>query len=176
MDDRPSISASAAGASPAPKEGFESDSIREVQALVAALASGVARLRVSRISGHPEWPQPEFEVLPVNPRAARFGGYAVETDLYLTIGEADREFVGFASGGNIVSGAKWQDELRWIWQAVIAGGFTQRHYLDARGEVIAWYMKLPVAGKDLLFRNGRRERVFGRAYTRLEDVTYEAYY
>jgi hypothetical protein len=158
MADKP---ASANVVPPSPRPGFESDLLREVEGLVTSLPKGVARLRVSRIAGHPHCKEPDFDVRPANPKAARFGGYAIGTDLYLNIGEAGREFIGFARGSNIVSGATWQEELRWIWQAVIAGGFTQRHYLDARGKVIAWAARLMVNGKDVVFRNGRRESYLG---------------
>jgi len=159
-----------------PSPGFEADVIRELEGLVRALPAGTASMVVSRLRADAKCLEPEFEVTPRNPKAARVGGYAVATDLYLTIGEAEREFVGFARGGNIARGVPWQEELRWIWQAVIAGGFTQRHYLDSGGKVIAWHSKLVVNGKDLIIRNGRREKLFGRAYTSIRDVTYEAYF
>lgn len=159
---------------PSPRPGFESELIGEVEGFVAAIPVGAARLRIGRVKRHPEWPEPDFEITPTNPKAARFGGYAVMTDLYLAIGGAEREFCGFAQGGNIISGASWQQELRWIWQAVVAGGFTQRHYLDPRGNVIGAVAKIAVNGKHLVIRNGRRAaRLFGRE--RVEEVTFEPY-
>jgi hypothetical protein len=141
---------------------------------VSDLPPDVARLRIGRVPGHPDWPEPYFEVIPANPKAARFAGAAVSSDLDLTIGEAEREFCGFARGGTVVRGASWQQELRWIWEAVVAGGLTQRHYLDSSGKVIGWVGKFVVNGKELVFRNGRRaERLFGRQ--RLKTVTYEPY-
>jgi len=160
---------------PSPRPGFETDVLRVMGALVAALPPGVARMRISRVPGHPEWSEPHFQVTPTNPKAARFDGVAVATDLYLTIGEAWREFCGFARGGTIVRGATWQEEFRWVWQAVIGGGFVERRFLDSRGNVIAWDSKLVVNGKRVVLRNGRREKLFGRAYTREEVVTYEPY-
>src|ERR1700730_18189894 len=162
------------GIPPCPAPGFQTDLIKELQTLVASLPVGVARLQIGRVPGHPEWPEPYFEVLPAKPNAARVRGVAVATDLDLTIGEAQREFVGFARGGNIIRGASWQDELRWIWQAVVAGGLTQRHYLDSRGRGIGWVAKFAVNGSELVFRNGRRtERLFGRE--RGQTITYEPY-
>lgn len=134
---------------PSPSPGFETDVIRELEGFVRALPAGTASMVVSRLRADARCLEPEFEITPRNPKAARFGGYVVATDLYLTIGEAEREFIGFGRGGNIVRGVRWQEELRWIWQAVIAGGFTQRHYLDSGGKVIAWHSKLVVNGKDL---------------------------
>jgi hypothetical protein len=160
---------------PRPSPGFEADVMGELEGLVRALPAGTASMLISRLRADARCLEPEFEITPRNPKAARFGGYAVATDLYLTIGEAGREFIGFGRGGKIVRGVPWQEELRWIWQAVIAGGFTQRHYLDSGGKVIAWYSKLIVNGTDLILRNGRREKLFGRAYTSIHDVTYEAY-
>jgi hypothetical protein len=159
---------------PSPRPGFEADLVREIESLFTLLPSGVAQLRIGRIKGHPEWTEPDFEITPANPRAARFGGHAVATDLYLSIGGAEREFVGFASGGNIVRGAKWQQEFRWIWQSVLAGGFTQKHYMDSNGKIIGWATKFLVNGRQVVFRNGRRkERMF--ALEKVETVTYEPY-
>jgi hypothetical protein len=115
-------------------------------------------------------------VTPANPKAASFGGYAVATDLDLVVGHGELEFVGFARGSNIVRGASWQEELRWIWGVVVGGGFRQHHYFDSSGRLIAGSGKLVVKGKDLVFRSGRREKLFGRAYTREEVVTYEPYF
>lgn len=161
---------------PRPSPGFETDVLRELEALVLELRPGATRLRIGRVPSHPEWPELYFEVMPTNPKAARFEGIAVGRDLDLTIGHSWREFYGFARGGTIVRGAAWQEEFRWIWQAVIAGGFVERRFLDCRGNVIAWDSKLVVNGKAIVFRNGRREKLFGRAYTREEIVTYEPYF
>jgi len=159
---------------PRPAPGFETAFIQHLESLVTKLPVNVAHLRIGRVPGHPEWPEPYFEVLPAKTNAARFAGVAVSTDLDLTIGGAAREFIGFARGGTILRGATWQDELRWIWQAVVAGGFTQHHYLDSRGKVIGWTSKFIVNGKELVFRNGRRrERLFGRE--KAEVVNYEPY-
>jgi len=161
--------------SPRPAPGFERDLIQEVQNLVAELSVGVARLQIGRVPGHPEWPEPYFEINPSKPTAARFAGVAVASDLDLTIGAAEREFCGFARGGTIIRGATWQEELRWIWQAVVAGGFTQRHYFDSQGKVIGWATKFMVHDKEIAFRNGRRsERLFGKE--RIKVVTYEPYF
>jgi hypothetical protein len=124
------------GSSPNPSPGFETDVIREVEGLFSALPSGTATLHVGRVPGHADWPEPYFEVTPTNSKAARFEGIAVADDLTLIIGEAEREFVGFARGGSIMRGASWQQELRWIWETVLAGGFAQHHYLDSLGKVI----------------------------------------
>lgn len=164
-----------ANAQPRPRPGFETDFIREVEALVAELSTGVAHLRIGRVPGHPDWPEPYFEVEPSKPNAARFAGVAISTDLDLTIGGAAREFIGFARGGTISRGASWQVELRWIWQTVVAGGFKQIQYMDSSGNIIGWTAKFAVNGKELVFRNGRRkERLFG--VERLKVVTYEPYF
>jgi hypothetical protein len=160
---------------PSPLPGFESDFIREVEGLFANLPTGTASLKISRVPGHEEWPEPYFELTPSNPKASRFAGGPVATDLNLTIGLAAwREFVGFARGSRIVKGATWRQEFRWIWAAVLTGGFTESIYRDSRGEAIGWATKLLVNGKDLIIRNGRRaETFFGRA--RVERITYEPY-
>jgi|SRR5271163_902464 hypothetical protein len=159
--------------SPYPLRGFEADLIHELEKLVADLPDGTAHLRISRAPGHPEWAEPYFEVIPTNPRAAAFKGVAVKTDLNLTIGAAAwREFVGFARGGTVVKGATWQEEFRWIWLAVVKGGFTEHIYRDSAGKAIGWATKLSVNGTDLIIRNGRRtEKLFGRE--KLESITYE---
>ena len=160
---------------PAPRPGFETDVVGELRNLVSSLPEGVASLRISRVKGHPEWAEPAFEVTPTNRKAARLGGYAVADDLYLTVGEAEREFIAFAKGGNIIRGSNWRDEFRWIWEAVTAGGITQRHYLDSHGNVIGGATRFVVNGKEIAFRNGRRsERLFGREI--VKTVTYEPYY
>ncbi len=149
---------------------FQTELLRIVQQLVAESPIGVVRLSVCPA------PDPFFEIRPANRKAARFFGYAAADDLDLIIGYAQREFVGFGRGSNVVRGATWQEELRWIWDAVVAGGFTQRHYLDANGGVIAWAMKLMVHGEQVVFRNGKREKLFGRAYASESVVTYEPYF
>jgi hypothetical protein len=97
------------------------------------------------------------------------------TDLEITIGQASwREFVGFARGDKIVKGATWQPEFRWVWAAVLAGGFTESIYRDPRGDAIGWTTKILVNGEDLIIRNGRKaEKLFGRA--KVERITYEPY-
>ena len=131
--------------------------------------------RSCRVPGHPEWLEPYFEVIPTNPRAARLNGVAVKTDLDLTIGEAARrEFVGFARGGTVVKGSTWQEEFRWVWLAVVRGGFTEHIYRNSAGKAIGRATQLSVNGKDVVIRNGRRaERLFGRE--KAEKITYEAY-
>lgn len=153
---------------------FQTDLVGQLEALVGALPEGVAHLSIGRVPGHPEWPEPYFEIIPRNPQAAPVKGTAVATDLDLTVGNSWREFYGFARGGTIVPGATWQEELRRIWLAVIAGRLTEQLALDSQGEVIGWDSKLVLNGRELIFRNGRRaERLFGPA--RLKTVTYEPY-
>jgi len=153
---------------------FQRDLVRQLQTLVGALPEGMAHLTIGRVPDHPEWPEPYFEITPRNPQAAPLKGAAVATDLHLTVANSWREFYGFARGGTIVPGATWQEELRRIWLAVIAGRLTERLVLDSRGEVIGWDSKLVLNGQEVIFRNGRRaERFFGRA--RLKTVAYEPY-
>ena len=162
------------GVPPDPRPGFETDVIREVERFVSRLPAGAAVLQISRIPNHADWPEPCFQIIPENPKAARFEGIVVKDDLTLIVGEAEREFIGFAKGGNIVPGTLWRQDLLWIWETVIAGGFAQRHYLGSRGQVIGYVMKLPVCNSVLVFRNGRRtERLFGRE--RARTVVYESY-
>jgi hypothetical protein len=160
---------------PVIRPGFETDLIHQLECLVGDLPAEAAQLRISRVPGHPEWPEPYFEVTPTNPRAARFKGVVIITDLNLTVGQAAwREFVGFARGGSVVRGSTWQEEFRWIWLAVVRGGFTENVYRSSQGKAIGWATKLSVNGKDMIIRNGRKaERLFGRE--RLESITYEAY-
>ena len=153
---------------------FQTDLVRQLEALVGALPDGVARLSIGSVPGHPEWPEPYFEIIPKNPDAAPIKGTAVATDLHLTVGNSWREFYGFARGGTIVPGAMWQDELRRIWLAVVAGRLTELLSLDSRGNVIGWDSRLDLDGQELIFRNGRRaERFLGRA--RRKTVSYEPY-
>jgi hypothetical protein len=160
---------------PSPLPGFESEFMQELQTLAADLPVGVARLVISRVPGHPDWPEPYFELVPTNPKAARLSGCAVVTDLDLTVGEAAwREFVGFAEGGTVVNGATWQQELRWIWLAIVTGGFTEHVYRDSLGRAIGSTTILDVNKNELLIRNGRRaEKLFGRE--NVASITYEPY-
>jgi hypothetical protein len=157
-----------------PLPDFQTDLVRQLEALVGTLPEGVAHLSRGRVPGHPEWPEPYCEIIPRNPRAAPIRGTAVATDLHLTVGNSWREFYGFARGGTIVPGVTWQEELRRIWSAVTAGRLTEQLTLDTQGEVIGWDSKLVLNGGELIFRNGRRaERLFGPV--RLKTVTYEPY-
>lgn len=159
---------------PAPKAGFESEIIRELEILVSQLPPGTAAFQVGRVPQHPEWPEPYFEIIPRNPRAARLSGTAVATDLNLTVGEVEEELIGFARGGTLIKGAGWQDELRWIWEAVLKGGFTQRQAVDSSGRVIGGASTLSVNGKNWVFRGGRsREKLSKKAEYR--TVRYEPY-
>ncbi len=159
---------------PNPSPGFETEIIQEMEGLFSALPAGTATFHVGRVPGHADWPEPYFEVTPANSKAARLEGIATVDDLTLIIGEAEREFVGFALGGSIERGASWQQELRWIWETVIAGGFAQYHYLDSQGKIIGWSGMFLVNGHELLFRNGRQtEGLFGKQ--RVRKVTYEGY-
>jgi hypothetical protein len=162
---------------PCPVPGFEAEVISELETLVRGLPDGVAKLRVTRVPAHPEWPNPCFEVTPTNLRAARFSGAVIKTDLHLTLGTAAwREFYGFARGGTVKRGASWQDEFRWIWHAVIAGGFTEDIYRNAQKKVIGWKGILKVNGTEIVFRNGRGRRLlpFGRRPIK-ETIAYEPY-
>jgi hypothetical protein len=160
---------------PNPRPGFESDIISAVKAFVARLPTGTAELTVSRVPSHAEWPEPHFAVTPRNPKAAPFAGTAVVTDLNLTVGHSWREFYGFARGGTVMPRATWQDELRLILEAIIAGQFTECLSLDATGAVVAWDSKLIVDGKEVVFRNGRRRKLGAHDEPRGETVTYESY-
>lgn len=155
--------------------GFESELISELGRLVADLPEGAARLHIGRVPGHPDWVEPYFEVAPANPRAAPFKGVVVIDDLNLTIGTASfREFFCFARGGTIFKGASWQEEFRWIWLAVVKGGFTENLYRSSNGRVIGWATKLSVNGKDLAIRNGTRfEGLFRSA--KVERIKFEPY-
>jgi hypothetical protein len=153
---------------------FQTDLVRQLEALVGTLPEGVAHLSIGRLPAHPEWPEPYFEIIPRNPQAAPLKGAAVATDLDLTVGNSWREFYGFARGGTVVPGATWQEELQSIWLAVIAGRLTEQLTLDSEDQVIGWDSKLILNGRELLFRNGRRaERLFARA--KVKTVTYEPY-
>lgn len=157
------------------QDSFEADLVREMETLVADLPVGAAQLRVSSVPYHPDWREPYFEVIPHNSRAAPIKGIAVKRDLNLTIGEAAwREFVGFSRGGTIGRGTTWQEDLHWIWQAIIRGGFTENIYRSSDGKAIGWSTKLSMDGKSLIIRNGRAfESLLRRA--RVERITYESY-
>jgi len=154
--------------------GFQTELVRQLEGLVKALPNDVARLSVGHVPGHPDWPEPYFEVIPANPRAATFKGVAVGTDLDLTVGHSWREFYGFARGGTIIRGARWEDEFRSIWLAVVAGRLKERLSLDSRRNVSGWDSRLSLDDKELVFRNGRRtEKLLGKET--VEIVTYESY-
>jgi hypothetical protein len=159
---------------PIPRSGFETEVIQELEALVAELSPGIATFRLSRVPLHPDWTEPFFEIIPANPRSASLSGVAIHGDLSLTIGEVEREFIAFHKGGNIIRGASWRDELRWIWQAVVVGGFSQRQSLGAKGNVLGGASVLAVNGKEFVYRGGRRaETLFGKR--RYRTVIYEPY-
>lgn len=158
---------------PNPRSGFATEVIQELNILVDELPPGTATLRVSRVPQHPEWTEPYFEIIPANPRSASLSGMAIHGDLSLTIGEVEREFVAFHKGGTVVRGAIWRDELRWIWQAVIAG-FSQRQSLGSKGNVLGGASVLAINGKEFVYRGGRRaETLFGKR--RYRTVIYEPY-
>jgi hypothetical protein len=124
------------GKPPSPVPGLETKIIALLQQLFKQLPTGAAELLLSRVPGHPEWPNPYFEVRPRNARAARFSGVIIETDLDLTIGKfATREFPGFARGGTLVKGLTAEEEFQSIWRTVTAGGFAEQVYYDRHGKV-----------------------------------------
>jgi hypothetical protein len=162
------------GPPPDPRPGFETEVLQLVAILIADLPPGTAELHVSRVPGHPEWPRPYFEVLPTNPRSAAIRGIASSGDLYLTIGEVEREFVGFDTGENIASGATWQEELRAIWNVVTQGGFPQRQSLGVDGEVLGGASRFLIDGREWDFRGGKRAKtLFSKP--RYKTVVYEPY-
>src|SRR5260370_38760978 len=93
---------------PRPGPGFETAFIQYLQSIVAELPSGVAQLRIGRVPGHPDWPEPYFEVVPAKSNAARFAGVVEATALDLTFAGASPGFLGFAPGGPIFSWANCQ--------------------------------------------------------------------
>lgn len=120
-------------AGPVPASRLEITIVRLLREWFLELPPGVAQLRIGRVPGHAEWPNPYFELTPSDQRAARFRGTVVESDLSLTVGQrASREFNGFARGGTILKGRSPEEEFRSIWDAIIAGGFTEK--LRYRGE------------------------------------------
>lgn len=155
--------------------GFEADLIREIERLIAGLPANTAHLRVSSVPDHPDWAEPYFEVIPCNSKAAPIKGIVIKGDLNLTIGEAAwREFIGFSRGGTVERGTTWQEDLHWIWHAVVKGGFTEHIYRSSDGKAIGWSTRLSANGKSLIIRNGRVfEKIFRRA--KAEDITYESY-
>src|SRR5258707_8063671 len=143
------------GKAPSPVPGLETEIIALLQQLSKQLPTGAAKLLLSRVPGHPEWPNPYFEVRPRNLRAAPFSGVIVETDLNLTIGKfAAREFPGFARGATIVKGLTAEEEFRSIWRAVTTGGFTEEVYYDRRGTVTKARAKILVENIELTFGYG----------------------
>lgn len=160
---------------PNPRTGFESKVISEIRRLFYELPAGAAQLRITRVPNHPEYTEPYFELVPSNPKSATFKGVAVLSDLNLTVGHSWREFYGFSRGGTIVRGATWEQELTWIWRAVVAGCLTERLYFNSRGDVIGWFSTLIVNDERVIFRNGRRyERIFAKRRTAL--ATYEPFF
>jgi hypothetical protein len=161
--------------SPNPRPGFETELIHELTGIGGDLPENTACLSISRIPGHTGYTEPYFEVVPTNPRAARFSGHAVITDLYLTIGEVSwREFVGFSRGGQVVRGSTWKEDFRYICLAVFRGGFTEQIYRDSEGNAIGWNTRLSVRGEDLVVRNGHKSRwLFGPQ--RMDSIKYEPY-
>jgi hypothetical protein len=158
---------------PNPRPGFETEVIQELKTLVAELPPGVLTFRVSRVPRHPEWTEPYFEIIPANPRSALLSGMAIHGDLFLTIGEVEREFIAFHKGGTIVRKAAWRDELRWIWQAVIAG-FSQRQSLGSDGSVLGGASVFSINGKEFVYSGGRwAESLFAKRKYR--TVIYEPY-
>jgi hypothetical protein len=160
---------------PNPRPGFETYLLEEVTSLVAGMPPGTAQLKIGRFPNHPEYTEPYFEIVPANPRAASIKGVGVTDDLNLTIGEAAwRELIGFARGGTIIPGYTWQAEFQSICLAVIKGDFTENVYRNAKGEAIGSALKLPVNGKELVIRHGRKtEKLFG--HQRLDTIVYEPY-
>jgi hypothetical protein len=162
-------------AEPLPGPGFETEVLQEIRDLFQALPKGKAALKIGRVPGHSDWPEPYFEVIPANRNAAAFKGFAVQTDLNLIVGEAaHREYYGFAKGGTVVAGVDWHVEFQLIWAAVVAGGFAEQIYRDSNGKAIGSATRLTVGGKQMIIRNGRRaETLFGRQIAEVRH--YEPY-
>lgn len=162
-------------AAPIPAPGLEATIVGLLQELFLQLSPGVAQLKIGRVPGHAEWPNPYFELTPSNPRAAPLHGTVVESDLNLTIGQhATREFYGFARGGTILKGHSPEQEFRSIWNAIVAGGFTEK--LSCRRErIIASRATIRVSDIELEF--GYREWVMLSIFLKYERraILYEPY-
>jgi hypothetical protein len=157
---------------PSPAPGLEKNITASVQDLFAELTPGAAQLKIERVPGHPEWPNPYFEVRPANPKAASIRGAIIESDLDLTIGQrASREFIGFARGGTILQGHGPKEEFRSIWQAVISGDFEERLYYRG-GKISAAKAILRVANAEVIFAYAG---VLSTLMAKKETVRYEAY-
>ena len=155
----------------APSPAFnEARVLEELQRLVGNLPIGSASL--CALPENPEWSCRYYEVKPSNDKAARLIVGVVLDDMHLTIGEVERELIGFGRGGTPISGASWREEFRWIWDAVVNGGFLQRQTLDSKGRVIGGASRISVNGRDWDFRGGKRaETLFSRP--RYRTVAYQ---
>lgn len=89
------------------RTAFEAELVEELRLLIAVLPEGSASLCL--LPENPEWSCPYFEVMPANDRAAKLIVGAVLDDIHLTIGEVEREFIGFRRGGIIVPGGSWYE-------------------------------------------------------------------
>lgn len=159
---------------PGGSQAFSEAKVRdELQRLVAGLPRGAASF--CQLPEEPEWSCRYYEVKPSNDGAARIVVGVVLNDIHLTIGEVECELIGFGRGGTIVPEGGWLDDLRWIWQVVTAGGFSQRQYFDSKGNVIGGASVLRLNDIDYDFRCGRTaETVFGKR--KFRDVLFEPYY
>ena len=175
MDEERNNSQAESSVVPCPSPGYQTEIVHEMTRLVSSLPPGVASLKVSRVPDHPEWPEPRFVVIPTNPRAARIEGVAVADDLDLVVGQCQREIFGFGKGGKIGPGCPWTEELRWIWDAVIVGGFVERRYLNSHGQVVGCATRLIVNGQGLVLQSGRRaESLFEKSV--VQEFRYEPYF
>lgn len=144
--------------------------MREVESLGNDLLRN-ARLETTRkdIMG-----APGFKVFPNNENAAPFSGYLEVYDLNLKIGRFARyEIYGFGRGGKVISRMSWQKELRWIWEAIMAGGFREHLIYDSDGKVVSSIVRISVPGRNMVF-------AYGGLISRLrggieKTITYEPY-
>ena len=146
--------------------------LREVQVLGNDLLTGIARLEARRKD---TMGAPGFSVFPSNENAAPFSGYLEAYDLILEVGRFARyEIYGFGKGGKVVARMSWQEELRAIWQAIMAGGFRGHLVCDSDGNVVSSKVRISVHGRDMVLSYGGRliSRFRGRNE---KTITYESY-
>jgi len=150
MNDEPRVSLE-----PSILPGFESRILEFLSSLITKMPAGAAELKISRVPGQPDWPEPYFEVRPTKPNAGPFSGIIRDGDgIDLTVGARGTRELRY-EGGNFVNGLSCEEEFAEICRVVTIEGFVEEVVHDEHGGLVYAEATVLAFGKEITFGSGR---------------------